>query len=88
MTVKDVLLFVLKGCPHCKQALRYQQELLDEHPAWREIPLSIVDEREDRALAASHDYYLVPAYYVDGEKLHEGHAEQEDVARVLRLAME
>ncbi len=86
--MKDVLLFVLKGCPHCRRALGYQQELLEEQPAWREAPLTIVDEREQRGLAATYDYYLVPTYYVDGEKVHEGRVEKEDVARVFRLAAE
>ena len=39
-------------------------------------------------LADSYDYFYVPTYYVGGEKVHEGHAEREDVEKVLRLAAE
>ncbi|MCI2106799.1 MAG: thioredoxin family protein [Intestinimonas sp.] len=84
--MKEVLLFVLPGCPHCALALKYQQALLEKHPAWHEIPIRVVDETEELEFANAHKYYYVPAYYVDGVKVHEGHAESEDVERVLRLA--
>ena len=32
------------------------------------------------------DYYYVPCYYVDGVKVHEGHAERADVEAVFRAA--
>ena len=55
---------------------------------WRDIPLRVIDEREEADLADSYDYFYVPTYYVGGEKVHEGHAEREDVEKVLRLAAE
>ena len=85
--MKEIQLFILKGCPHCKLALAYQQELLAERPQWREVPLRIVDEREEKALADSYDYYYVPSYYVNGKKVHEGHAERADVEAVYRAAL-
>lgn len=86
--MKDILMFKLASCPHCKLALRFMDELTAEHPAWKDVPLRIVDEREEAALAGSYDYYYVPAYYVDGVKVHEGHAERDDVERVFRAALE
>ena len=67
-------------------ALRYQEELFRLHPAWRDIPLRIVDESKERALADACDYYYVPTYYVDGKKVHEGRITRQDVERVFRLA--
>ena len=84
--MKDVLMFILPGCPHCKLALRLQEELLEEHPAWRDIPLRMVDEAAEPAYADTFDYYYVPCYYVDGVKVHEGHAERADVEAVFRAA--
>ena len=86
--MKDILLFYLPGCPHCKLALRLQEELLAEHPEWRDIPFQKVDESRAPALADAYDYYYVPTYYVDGRKVHEGHAERADVEKVFRLAVE
>ena len=86
--MSEILMFTLKGCPHCRLALQFQDQLLEEHPEWRDIPLRIVDERQEKALADSYDYYYVPCYYVDGKKIHEGHAEREDVEQVFRTAMQ
>ena len=30
--MKEITLFLLNNCPHCKLALRLQEELLAEHP--------------------------------------------------------
>lgn len=84
--MKEILLFVLEGCPHCRQAMQYQEELLSAHPEWREIPLRLVDEGREPAYADRFDYYYVPCYYVDGVKVHEGHAEKDDIAAVFRAA--
>ena len=86
--MKDILLFYLPGCPHCKLALRFQEELLAEHPEWRDIPVKLVDESREAALADSYDYYYVPTFYVGGEKVHEGGIYPEEVERVLRRALE
>lgn len=86
--MKEILMFILPGCPHCQLALREQEQLLSEHPEWREIPLRIVDESRETAFADAHDYYYVPTWYVDGKKVFEGHAEKADVERVFRTATE
>lgn len=86
--MKDILMFILPGCPHCKTALKAQRELLAGHPRWQRIPIRIVDESKEAAFADAHDYYYVPTWYVGGKKVFEGHAEKEDVERVLRLAAE
>lgn len=85
--MKDILMFMMQSCPHCKLAFRFQDELLAEHPEWKDIPLKMIDEREEAALADSYDYYYVPTYFVDGVKIHEGHAEKEDVEKVFRAAV-
>ena len=84
--MKEVLLFVLEKCPYCIQAMQWQEELMQEHPEWREIPIRIVDERKEAGLAGSYDYYYVPCYFVDGVKIHEGAAQREQVEQVLRSA--
>ncbi len=84
--MSEITLFVLPGCPHCRLALDVQEQLLQEHPQWREIPLRVVDEDREADYAAQFDYYYVPCYYVDGVKVHEGHAEKEDVAAVFQAA--
>ena len=79
-------MFKMAGGPHCTLAFRLMDELLAEHPAWRDIPVKLVDEAARAEYADRFDYYYVPCYYVDGVKLHEGHAEKSDVAAVFRAA--
>lgn len=84
--MKDILLFILPDCPYCKLALRIQDQLLESHPEWRDLPLRIVDEGVEVDFANAHDYYYVPTWYVGSEKAFEGPAQPEDVERVWRLA--
>ena len=86
--MKEITLFLLNNCPHCRLALRLQEELLEEHPAWRDIPLRMVDEAAEPAYADTFDYYYVPCYYVDGVKVHEGGIYPEEVGKILRSALE
>ncbi len=75
-------LFYLPGCPHCKLALRYIDQLRAENPHYSAIDIELIDEGRERVLARSHDYWYVPCFYLDKDKLHEGHAEKEDIRKV------
>lgn len=85
--MKHIVFFETSWCPHCHLANRFQQELLAEHPEWKSIPFTAVDEERDTPPPGDYDYYYVPTYYVGGVKIHEGHAEREDVERVYRTAL-
>lgn len=85
--MKEVLLFIMRSCPHCKKALAYQQELFEQYPAFLKAPLCIVDENEEADFASRYAYYYVPTYYVDGKKMHEGPVSKEDVKAVFESAM-
>jgi hypothetical protein len=64
--------------------LRKIDTLLEANPELREVPLEIVDESKHRDFARRHDYFYVPAFYVDGEKQYEEgvlHADLEDIFR-------
>ena len=46
----------------------------------------MIEESERPDVADAFDYYYVPTFYVDGVKVHEGHAERADVEAVFRAA--
>lgn len=83
---KEVILFKLKYCPYCVQALRWMEEVFAEHPEYKDIPLRVIDEAKERKLADSYDYYLVPTFYVNGEKRHEGIASKAIIEKVFAHA--
>lgn len=79
----ELLLFKLKSCPYCREALRWLDELIAENPAYAAISIRQIDEREEKDLADSYDYYYVPAFFLNGQKLHEGAATKEKIKHVL-----
>lgn len=70
--MKEIKMFVLGGCPHCRKAKGIVEDLLARNPQYREIPLKEIDEGVDEAYADKFDYYYVPTFYVGDEKVHEG----------------
>lgn len=85
--MKPILMFKLKGCPHCRQAEQYMAELMQEHQEYQTIPLRIVDENEEKALANRYDYYYVPTYYVGEEKMAEGILSKADIKAIFEAAL-
>ena len=86
--MKELTLFVLRGCPHCAMALRYAKELCEEDPRLKQIPVRQIDEAEQPQLADQYDYYYVPCYFLGDQKLHEGRCTKEQIRKVLYTALE
>lgn len=85
--VKKVLMMIQETCPYCKRALAMMDELKKERPEFEAVQVEIVDENRNKALADSLDYWYVPTYFVDGEKVHEGVPTMEKVRRVYEKAL-
>lgn len=86
--MKDLTMFYLESCPHCKRARGYMQELCEEDPKYNEINVNMVEERQQKELADSYDYFYVPCYYVDGEKVSEGVIDKDGVKKVFDETLE
>ncbi|HIS30336.1 MAG TPA: thioredoxin family protein [Candidatus Limivivens intestinipullorum] len=85
--MKNVLMMVLRDCPYCHQAFRMMDELKKAHPEYENVTVRVADEEEEKELADSLDYYYVPTYFVDGEKIHEGVPTPEKVRAVYEAAL-
>ena len=86
--MQELLFFMLPHCPHCQLARRYLEALRAENKEYAAIKITEIDESREKALADQYDYFLVPSFFLNGKKLHEGHAERSDVEAVLRVAAE
>lgn len=75
-------LFYLENCPHCKRARAWMEELYQENPEYKEIPIEMIEESQEAELADSYDYYYVPCFFDGNQKLHEGVASK-DIIRDL-----
>ena len=80
--MKEVKLFVIEDCPHCKNALSLMEEICKEHPEYKNVKIEMIDENKDADYAAKFDYYYVPTFFVDGVKIHEGIPTKEAVEKV------
>lgn len=85
--MKDVLMMVMAGCPHCRRANQMLDRLMEEHEEYRNVQIRRVDEEVDTKLADSLDYYYVPCFFVDGRKVMEGVPTMDAVEAVLKEAI-
>ncbi len=86
--MKKVQLFYLRNCPFCKRALQYIEEAKIKSPELAAIEIEQIEESEEAERAAQYDYYYVPTFYIDGEKVHEGGIYPNEVEPLLRKALE
>ena len=85
--MKPIKMFILRGCPYCRSALRWMDEWMKLNPAYRDFPLEVIDEAEDYETAKAHDYFLVPTWYVGDRKVYEGAATRDIVRDVFEEAL-
>lgn len=70
--MKSITMFVTSWCPYCKLAHRLMDELKQLNPNYKELNIKIIDEEKQPELAKQYDYYYVPTYFIDDNKVHEG----------------
>jgi Glutaredoxin. len=85
--MKKITMFMFAACPYCKKAIDIQQKLLRQEK-YSGVEIEMIDEKKHPDIANRYDYFYVPTYYVDGKKLHEGAADEENVKAVLDAAAE
>lgn len=92
--MKSLLMFYLEDCGYCAKANRALEELYNQNPAYKEVPITRIEESKNPELADQYDYYAVPTFFDGKEKLFEAHLFmsykdiQDEVKRVLDYALE
>lgn len=86
--MKPITLFYLEKCPFCKKAFRFIEELQTEYPELKTVEIHTIEESRQPDVANQYDYYYVPTFYLEGEKLHEGGIFKPEVEALLRKALE
>ncbi len=85
--MKKITMFIQPRCPFCIKALKFIEEAKAAHPELQDIEIEIHDELKEAEFADKFDYYYVPTFYMDGEKLHEGGIYAPEVEELLRKAL-
>ncbi|MDR3308967.1 MAG: thioredoxin family protein [Tannerella sp.] len=83
--MKHIKLFYLRDCPFCKKAFAYIDELKKQE-AYKNIEIETIEESEYPEIADAYDYYYVPTFYIDGEKVHEGGIFPNEVEELFKKA--
>ena len=85
--MKKLMIFYQERCPFCKRAFNYIEELRKENPEYDKIHFELIEETLQPDYADTFDYYYVPTFYIDGEKVHEGGIKKEEVKEILDRAL-
>ena len=85
--MKKVQMFMFAGCPHCAKALSMIEKLKESNSAYETVVIDVIDEKLNPSEADKYDYYYVPSFFIDGEKIHEGVPTEEAVEKVLKTAL-
>jgi thiol-disulfide isomerase/thioredoxin len=85
--MENLKLFYLKNCPYCIRVQTYLDELMQD-PRYQSIDIIKIDEKKEKDLANQYDYYLVPTFYLNEEKLFEGIMNKQDVINVLEKTLQ
>ena len=86
--MKKLTYFYMRGCPYCRAADGWLNELRAEDPRYAAVEIERVEENEQRALADSYDYYYVPSFFIGSRKLHEGAATREKIKAVMEACVD
>lgn len=81
--MRTLQIFYQKNCPHCRKAFKFIDELKDENELYRLIEPRLTEETLEADYAALFDYFLVPTFYIDEKKVHEGAVSKEQVREIL-----
>lgn len=84
--MKEIKMFMLEHCPHCKKARTMMDEIFAAHPEYKDIPFRMIDEGKEPNYANQFDYHYVPTFYVSDEKMHEGVPAKEAIEKVFAEA--
>ena len=85
--MKHVKMLYLKSCPYCKQAFAMVDELKQLHKEYQDIEIETIEENDEPEKTKGLDYWYVPTYFVEGEKLLEGIPTKAKIEAVLKAAL-
>lgn len=84
--MKKITMFTMQGCPHCRRAFELMEDLKKKNSVYKTLEVHVIDEQTQPEIADQYDYYYVPTFYVDGNKLHEGVPSPEKIEAVFEAA--
>ena len=69
--MKKVTWFYLNGCPYCRKAEQAYEALTAANPAYQNVVTERIEENAHPDIADRYDYYFVPSFFTEEEKVYE-----------------
>lgn len=69
--LKKVKFLYLESCGYCRNAQKAIDELKSRNPEYESIEIEKIEESLHPEIARQFDYWYVPTFFVDGEKIFE-----------------
>lgn len=91
--MKQITMFYLTHCGYCAKAHMALEELMAENTLYQSLEITKIEEDEQPSIAEQYDYWAVPSFFVEGEKIFEAHIGmtyediKENVQKVLDYAI-
>ena len=91
--MKKITMFYLTDCGYCAKAHMALEELMADNTLYQPLEITKIEENEQPSVADQYDYWAVPSFFVDGEKIFEAHIGmtyddiKENVKKVLDYAI-
>lgn len=87
--MKKVYMMITSWCPHCRKAKGWLEELRKDNGEYAKVDIEVIDEEKEPDKIKEHgfEYYYVPTFYVEKEKVFEGVPSKELVENVLKKAV-
>lgn len=85
--LQPVRMMILANCPYCHRAFYMMEQLKTAHPEYQAVEFEVIEEDKHPEIADQLDYYYVPTFFVNGEKVHEGVPTLVNVEAVFRAAL-
>lgn len=85
--MKEVKMFMLESCPHCRKAREMIAEIFSGHPEYAKVPFTVIDESINPEIADQYDYDYVPTFYTGDVKMMEGVPTKEAIKKAFAAAL-
>ncbi len=84
--MKKIVYFSLPMCIPCVETSRWITEVMYEHQEYEDIEFEMIDVSRNWDKAKEYKLESAPAFYLDGERVHEGEATKEIVENIFKTA--
>ena len=85
---KKLYMVITSWCPYCQRSLKWMEDMMNEDEKYQDLEIEVIDEEQNPKAASAYKYELVPNFHLNGIKIYEGAATQEDIKEVMKKAYE